>query len=662
MRNENNDWILAVILNVATKLRADGSRIGTSDIVKAYQLAQAYSQLTNTELTRDDLAFILLSAFTTARINKDDIADLISETLAGKRFHERYMNIISEIERDIQLLGAKPGSKVSRKRITRSKSINRSEAIAAYYRLKRIGAIRGTPGKERIMEKHRLRNLALSLAKQGAQNLDDAVRKKGIPSKWDELLDALDASYLPEKLRELSERRLIALANIALKKHDKRALLHIAEELARRLREGYRIKDATSVMNLLERAELLTPSLRKKLASSSPLAIRSLTYKELLEVISSLDIEKGGELLASSLDELDERSLRNLLLNIDPRLLWRLPKRLMKRMRDPSLEAAYFAAKAFREAQMYLEYGEEGRADSAFHYIQKAQKTLNGLGRNPNYLLNPQRINEVLVEAKAYLSLSESLSGEPRGEILEGLLKGLNYYEKIRVLRSAYRKANSEWSSIILKTMERLLYRLSSREGLRLLPLKYRSVMPPGRVDVRRSVYLMIRNESRPIVYIKRKRSSRLSLALDMSGSMLEYSAWATAIASIFPHHLERLVLFTHKAKILEGPFTRREFAKILLEADFKGYTNVSLALREVSKTLSRRIVVISDLKQTVDDEPVNHVVLRIVKSGKRIVFIVPRNHDVEMRQRIESSGGKIIVAQTPRNVAQTLLRLFTRP
>ncbi len=294
----------------------------------------------------------------------------------------------------------------------------------------------------------------------------------------------------------------------------------------------------------------------------------------------------------------------------------------------------------------------------ANYYHDKAMRILGESGTDTPQASNALRL---LREARAMVSLVESVGESPDRRLLEDALRGLDFTTTIRVLRKTYKAAGPEWRRLIISAAERILYRFSSSEGLRLLPKKSRAKRPPGRLDVRMSIYGILRYSTNPLVYSRKKRAALVNLALDSSGSMIEYSAWALGVASIFPRHLRRLVIFSHEARVYEGPFTRTSFVTALLEAEFRGLTNISRALRLLDVPGVRRLVVITDLKQTVDDEPVESVVRALSRSGKRIVFIVPRSHDAGLRSLVEEAGARVLVASSPRSAAQHLLRVFLR-
>ncbi len=658
MRSDALEGLEEVIVDVAVRLRERGLRVSTSEVVKAVELASSYHALTG-RLTKEDLVSVIVASFTSSRLARDDIEPLVSVSSASSNARERAERIIRQLREAAQQLGARPGSKVARSMASRRPRRERRRALAAYMKLRRVGAIRGPPGNERLLDESGLERLAWRLAREGYESLDDAARDARRPMSWDDMLSAAEArlSVSRRSLREMSERRLYSLAEAAERKGDKTLHRMVAEEIARRLLAGSRVSDAERAARILESENMLSPSIAKSLAYKTGDAVDGMTPREIADVAESLGIERGGEFLARASKQMRPEDLEILLSIVDPRMLWGVKPGRLSGAARASLEAASAAARAFREALKYAETGEPGRADMAEYYAAKAESAAE---RVPEAAPIPySRVARIIAEAR---SLLEAAEGGLHGESIESLVSRLDYISGILVLRGFYSRASSpEARKLLVSAMEKLLYRFASREGSRLLPRRQTSLSPPGRVDVRRTIYNTLRGSSRPIVYVRRMRANKLALALDASGSMLEYSAWAVAVASMFPRFLSRLVLFNQDVRIFEAPFSRRSFAEILLSARFTGYTNIAAALRASDAPGTQRIVVITDLYQTVEDEPVWSAVSRIAARGKRIVFIVPRRHNAEARRLVEFSGARVVEAGTPRKAAQEVLRSLLR-
>jgi len=646
-----------LILNVADVLRTLGYRVSTAEIVKAVQVAEAYRELTG-GLDRQTLSTIIKASFTIADPRIEDIEQALRRLQAGTGVRERAEKIVEELLRDVNILGVKPGAPVSRKRIARRPKAERKKALASYLRLKRLGAIRGGPGRERLVDRQDLERLAWRLARRGYEDVDEALEDARFLWGWDDLLAHAEAgSRIPrDALSRAPEKKLIRLAEAARRKNDTRLLRSVAEELAGRALRGS-ISRKEEVSRILDDAGLLTPSVKKMLARG--LDESTLSIEEVASLASQLEPVEASRLVARKMRGLRPEDAARLVSLIDPGLLWAANPPRGKGGDEAFVGAAVYAGKALREAVLYAETGAEGRADMALHYAGKARELVERLGED----VRAEPVRRVIQEAESIIEMAGALRGGavPKGTQLDKVLAKLDFVTSVRVLRSLYSRAPPEWRSIAEAALERMLYKFSSREGLRLLPESEYRPTPPGRFEVRRSIYNMLRLKPRPFTYRRRLQANPLSLALDASGSMMEYAAWSIGVASIFPRHVRRLVVFRDAPIVYEGPFTRRLFASILLSMEFRGYTNIAAALEEAARSGVRRIVVVTDLYQTVDTVPVESVVADLSRRGKRVVFIVPRLHDREARAMVEKARARVLVAPTPREAARLLLRALLR-
>jgi len=649
------DHVTRIILEAAVGLRRLGYPISTAEIVKATRLAYSYWLLTGT-LTRQDLQAILSASFTVADPDMEDLEEVVRQVYADDSLRNRAQRIADDIMSEVRVVG-RPGSYVSKKRLSKlSSREERSRALQAYLRLKRVGAIRGEPGRERILEKDEIARLAYSLARRGYASLGEALRDADIAWSWDDLLlQAETRSGVPEKaIREASEKNLVRLARAARRKGDWKLLENVGRELIRRaLRGEVRRKDEVS--RLLEEAGMLTPSVKKALARG--LDEDKLGLDDVATLARSLDRDEASRLIARKMKRLNARDAARLAQMVDPSLLW-AAKPPRGGGRDAAATASLvYAAKALREAVLYAETGEQGRADMALYYKEKAESLLAEAASWA------ERARRLLEEAESIVRIIDSLSSGPEGSgvTLNDVIARLDYTTAVRVLRSAYQRAPDEWKPLLEKSMERLLYRFAARDGLRLLPESEIRPIPPGRLEVRRSIYNMVRFRTRPFAYRNRLRANPLVLVLDSSGSMIDYAAWSIGIASLFPRHLMRLVVFREVPEVHEGPFARRALARILLSTRFRGYTNISAALDAAAMPGIRRIVVVTDLHQTVNDVPVEAVVADLRARGKRVIFIVPPGHDQETRRLVEKARARVLTARTPEEAARLLLRALIR-
>ena len=182
----------------------------------------------------------------------------------------------------------------------------------------------------------------------------------------------------------------------------------------------------------------------------------------------------------------------------------------------------------------------------------------------------------------------------------------------------------------------------------------------PGRVDVRLSAYRMLRMAPDPLRFRRRLASRDVTLVLDVSGSMARYSVWALAIAMAFSSHVRDLVLFSSSPRLLRGPLKPAVLAEALLSTSFRGLTDIAGALGAAGQARSKRVVVVTDLKQTVAGD-VAGALEALLARGFRVVFIVPPSFDAVERARVEALGARVRVAYKPEDAAREVLRVLRR-
>ncbi len=349
----NEEWLEEVILEAAFRLRSLGYRISTAEIVKAVELAESYRVLTGS-LNREDLELVLESTFTSSNPPREVVEAALRRVLAGRGVRERAERIKKKIYEELENMKLKPGDTVSRRKIAsriRDKR-ERRKALASYMILREVGVVRGRPGRERIATREEIERISWEIARMGFDGLEDAsssLWRRGL----DALMGAAEARMRPkgDVLEGLSEKQLIRLARAADKKHDRRMHRMVAEELARRVMSGFRVRSPEEVARILEKEDLLTAGVRRKLAESGGLASEHLTLDDVVHVASTVDPEEGARMIAKHVSGLPPQDAHALMSRVDPRLLWAVKERLVS---DPSYRALVYAAKALREAIRFV--------------------------------------------------------------------------------------------------------------------------------------------------------------------------------------------------------------------------------------------------------------------------------------------------------------------
>ena len=655
------DTLVEALPGLAEALRARGVRVGTSQLVTAARIARSYSDLTGRQyLDEQEAILILASTLAVREAHRRLVEEEARALLARARMGETARGIESEIARRLATLGLRPGARVPKKRVLSGPRRERRERVAAYLELKRIGVIRGPPGSERVARDSEIPVIARRLARMGYTSVSEAARdsKRGW-SEDDMMLQAEARMGRGGRLEEMDSRRLLKLGLAAARKGDRRLLHEVAEEVGRRLLRGERL-DPDQARRLLRRAGLLSAAhLRALVAMDPSLAGDSgLSGGEIARIAESLGVERGGEIVAKAMRSLDPAEARLLASTVDPTLLWGVRRHPLKGSEGRLLDAAAEAARSLREALAYAETGEPGRADMSRYYAEKSLEALGSAAESVGGLTRAS------VEALARTSASIVDALEGGAPSLDGLLSSLwrlGPPRALQVLRGLYSRATPEARRLLVRAAASMLYRFSAREGLRLLPRTILSQSPPGRLEVRRTVFRLSRMAPDPLVFRRRLRSRSVSLALDVSGSMIEHSIWALSIALLFSSNVSRLVLFSSEPLVVEGPFTPRRLAETLLAARFAGYTDIAGALDAAAAGGSRRLVLVSDLHQTVAPGDPAEVAASLTRRGYRILAIAPPSHHAETRRRLEEAGAKVRVAYTPRDAAREVLRSILR-
>ncbi len=649
---------------LAETLRRFGVKVGTGQIVEGARILQDYAGLKRTDfLDIEDVSFVLSGAFALSDSEEDVLNNILENMLFYRSQEDVLKNIIDEIEKELNALKLKPGQKVYKKSIFRNER-GRKERIRAYLKLKGAGIIQGDPGNERVVSWQRILGISRLLAKKGFTTLDEYLSASKRLNGEDLVLRAESGIDLSneELLKGLGNRRLVKLGKIALRKNDRRLLTAVAEEMSRRLLSGSLPGD-NNVMKILRKAGISTSEHLRRVASREPevLASSELSLKEKLEIVRSLPEEKAAEAIAKLIKSLkDEEEIDKVVSEVNPALLWAVKSNPYRGEKAELFSAAVEAAESLRESLIYATTNEEGRADMALYLAERSIKRCERLDDVKINDLNTNTIKAIAILAMDIVNLLRA-KGEDYRSYLNSILIKLPITQGITLLRSLYRKTDPSMRRHLIQLATNYLYRFSSREGLRLLPRKVKGLVAPGRIDVKDTTFRMIRMVDNPLVYIKKLKSKSVSLALDLSGSMLEYSMWAISIAMLFARNIEKLTLFSHEVKSIKGPFSRSDLAELLLSLEFKGYTDVYNAIVETcSGTGSKKVVFVSDIKQTVESgDPVEAI--KNYCRGSRVLFIVPPSYDSSLAVRLKLVGAKLIVAYKPRDVAREVLRSLMR-
>ncbi len=660
----NRGDIEELILDIAIGLRSRGYNIGTSEIVESIKIIDSYMAQTRSDnLDINTLAFILSSTFS-QEIPENDLVEEIQRNLVKGKKREYISNLYNEILERINRLNVKPGQHIRKKQILNERKKHRLDRMKAYFELQKLNIIKGPPGKERVASKSEIYRIINHLVNQGYSSINDALTRNHGKFSLDDALTQSDARIPLSRsdLEKLDNNDLFKLAIAAKRKHYKELYFKVAEEISRRLLSGERI-DANQTLDLLSNTGILTSDHEKKLVALDPslASSRKIKMESLIQALNDVDPDKAARILSKALKELDQDKVEHLLSNIDPYLLWDTKKvKLNDDDKTNLVKAAINAGRSLREALLYAETRDTGRADASIYYADIAlsylEKTNKRIGN-----LDKHSIIHMINSAKTIIKLAD---GDPSSALqLQFIVNVLGFERSLNLLKNLYniyKDKDKYVKELIEWNVERLIYRVASKEGLRLLPKYKFYTSKPGRIDLRRSIYNNIRRRDSMFIFKRKLKSNYVSLALDISGSMAYYSAWALGISSLFIRSLDKITLFSHNTVEVKGPFSLRDISRILLLAEFKGYTDIYTGLLKAGQTKARRIVIVTDLYQTVNSgDP--YEAFKSLTKNKKVLVILPRQHNRELRKELENLKVKIVVSDKPKDAARETLRWFLR-
>ncbi|MCE4612791.1 MAG: VWA domain-containing protein [Desulfurococcales archaeon] len=660
----DQESLASILLELASTLRNRGYRVSTGEVVQAINMVKSYASIMGVErISERDFAMIIAASMPSIRDERAILQGLRS-IMTRRGLKELVERLEEQLEERLETLGIKPGQSVSRKSIIRGakSSRERREKLKAYLELKKAGFIVRKGYGEAVIDQSSIKKRLARIASLGIKDLGEALERR---EKWDRdsslTLAETGSSLKPEALEGMDTGSIINLAEAAIAKGNYRLLKESSMELLRRLSQGYRA-DPVRARNVLRRAGLLTPEAEAFLAHMDHrvVDVRSLEPGRVASLLRDLDMESSSELLSKYLREASPEDARRLLSGIDPVLLWKVKKTRLEGDESKLVEAASDAAKSLVETIRYFETGNEGRLDLASHYAQRAEEKLRGVGPCSIGLLTPVSVERMLRVAKHFISVAEGGDVGRIGDV-GSLLYTLDPSISLKLVKGAYSMARGPARQRIEWLLENLVSRVSSREKQRVLPKHSKKSVPPGSVDVKLSVMNASRLRLGSIVYRRKLKGPKVSLALDTSASMSPYAIWAIGVSALFTRSLDKLTLFSSKPVSFDGPFTRRELSRILLGIEFKGYTNIYEGLLEAGESRAQKIVIVSDLAQTIDAGNPIDAANSLLKRGKKVHAIVPLRHDEEVRRGLESIGVRVTIAKTPREAAVKIARDYMR-
>ncbi len=650
--------LVDTLLRVVSRLRSEGVSIGTSEIVDALRIAENLALLEGREPGIDDL-------YVAARaVIAHNDRELVLLEHAWREVNSQWslQKIVNAVEDDLRKLGVRWGARIQSKRRLLN-GPGAEERREAYSRLRLLGLIVRTPRGDMVVDRA-----------TGLKRLKSITRKYGDP--WSALADSAArmisrgriewfvlyaAPIDEEKLLSIDVDRVASAGLQALNEGNRGLARKLASLVARRLERGETPRDAWNAFRLLRKLGMMSPSSLASLLRSDPRVA-----DEMLRSKSDKDM------LAEALRLLDTRSLRPVLKRVarDPRGLdiaagligdvdleaWGEVRfsRIPRDWREAAIAAVSALARA-EENLLAAAGGSEANLYMAFNELRRLEKL--DLGDAPGWVREfIERYRERVEKLKAVV--------EGSGDVflrLQGIVRTMDPVEALLYLKTVYQEGDEHLKRVALRLAELIWRRLEARaRGPRVYEEK-KILDKRGHIDVRRTLYNLVSLREEPIVARRRREKRLLALVLDTSGSMSKYTVWALLAASSFSAIVSRIPLFSRNVSIVRNAWrlSRRRLIELLFKTRFEGYTNISLALRETAKLYNapHRMIIVTDLCQTVEDEKPSETTTRLARQGWKLYYVLPPRHCVEEKTDI-STYAEVMVVSRPEEIPRALHRI----
>ncbi len=624
---------------IVNNLRNKGVKVGVRESILVLKIFESYLLLDNKKsISSDQFEKILISVIAKNDYEEEIIKKALQELFFGKEDYSNEIYLASE--------------RFKNKLIDKNKLSG--QQLGDFYKLMAIGGLVKRGKYYRTIDKEKLdqiiNNISLDQKTLFKEKLN-SILKKLSPEEYIKLLNS-DLFY--DNLNSLNLDKLIKIAEFLSKKHYNKPLNKVKEIIKEKISNNNLKGENEKLWKTLSSIGILDKDLQKALVIREP----SLSKKSKLDISEFNNLndndfynEKQRILLNYAKLSDNENLLNDFLNKIELKNLWLLNKSPIGGEKGKLINAAIYSSKALKEAIEYAESGYEGRKDMSNYYLQKSNELLQELDNK----VSIGKINKI--ETKFFnnnvLKILESLE---KGEI-QGI-KDIDLAIYVDLLRSIYHRSDDIKRRKIIISANKFLTHLIYMNGFKPIPIKKKYSVRPGRLMVKESVINIIRNKEDFLVYKRNVRTKQIGLALDISSSMYKYSSWALSVASIFIHNISRLVLFSTKA-ISYDKIRKNDVIKILLTVDFNGYTDITRALEQFNDKKFNKIVIITDLKQTVRNEDPSIKANELVRKGIKLLFLVPSDVDKELINKIRNNGGCVKLVNNPEQLAKELIKLL---
>ena len=680
--------LLSFLVKLARDLRTEGLTIGTSELEAATRLIENYCALLG-KISTEEHKYIL---------GYNELMDLLKASLLK---HNNFENIFEEIVREnlvpysmvktkvsreieayLKDLGLRFGEKVSfakmrkiiRKRSGREKVFETLSKIGVIVKNRKHGFYEVLD--EKSVEKLLSKNISLLRSVRNIEELANTLayrklEKTSISKIYDEkdfYLNTIETAITYKAdLSRISMNKLVNLSKIAYLKKRKSLLRKISKIIADRiLRNSGELKDVDEeiLVDVLEKANALTPEIIEAIVKGKPRAAEKLLKKHRKVVIASIanieDIEAQKIIASKALKlKLKREDIEALIDGLKPEALTVLEKCKCKELSRSEIvlvKAVSKLAKAFEYFRKAHLEDNKGYLDMAYGMLSDYNSLMSEYAR----ISKKRKSNiekKILGKAETLnMLITVATSDKP---VLPSKITASPTIETLYVLKELYDASlNPKVKEKILSIASKVAQKLRSKIRSSILSKKYvKTSLRSSNIIVRDSIYNILRRKSSPIVYRRRRRERKVTLLIDISGSMRTYAENAILLASAFVKIVDNVLVFREYTVRVEKSTIRfpEKMVKFLFNLKFGGWTNISEALNEARRLRSKTVVLISDLKQTVLTEKPSEKARELLKSGAELIVITPPVYDKTLAQELEFLGAKVVHIKEAQDLVKVL-------
>ncbi|ALL01072.1 hypothetical protein Pyrde_1024 [Pyrodictium delaneyi] len=649
-----------IAYETALEARKRGLHVSTAEVVEAARLLALYMAVSGAKtLAPDDIAFVLSSVYAKRMREGAIIHEIVREITKRRQPSQAYVakHIEAEIDKDLQALGLRYGSKIRHRRLTSEK------AQSAYARLKLLGIIRRGRKGEYVVHSSQARRIAEQLARHYRDYKDaikDVIRRNItrnssiVASMGTELLNYID-------LEDLSIDELTRLYRHAGKNEHLRYI--VSRTIEEKINKGEHYSDASSIYEILRKEKLLQKKHLRYLLEQNPKlaerAVKDFGKEAVLDVVAELSTYNKEGAVEIALKAIGMQASRR---GVVTEILNRNQISLLSSIGSSQSEALevlnrlatakkYLAKSLVDDTRALLDYAE-------YEYTRAVEEWSKIKDHYENIDL-AQIVESEITRLKQLIDAAE------RGDIyslIKSIVKNMDVFEALKLLSTIYNDANNKRVRSYAIMLMRSLWR-ESRGNTGLRPSrKIRLSKTKGRLHIRKTLEKIVRFNPSPLTRITKHTTRQYIVVVDKSGSMRSYALYTILAASALATSISKLIVFDENITIYRNikHINPLHVVDLILSTRFSGYTNIVDALRSAAKgSTPRHIVLISDLKQTIaTDATVEEVIRELRLKGWQITIVLPPKHDARVLNRIKPYT-RFYIIRTPQDIPSIMRRIL---